>query len=264
MKSLKNYFLIALLGVALLAGCRSDDDAPCCDATNPECPNYDPCHGSIETSAHFTIAQQYFPVGENADVFIEDDIVTGGTLKFSAIPQDGAIYTWVLGADTIIGGHEITMPLGSLPAGTYANSLRVTKEPDTLCFPSDTGVDQFFRSFTRIERCSTSFLGRYRGIISEQLPDSVEIELVSSTSVNSVEPCDNSSIFGAIFSINFRLENDTTRLYSNGAVNSRVSFESLGTVGTAEGEFIYNSSTDQAKASYTINDEHYSFTGRKL
>jgi len=264
MKELQKYVLLAVLAGAVLAGCRNDDDEPCCDPTNPECPNYDPCHGKIETSAHFTIAQQYSPFGENANVFIEDDIVTGGTLKFSAMPQEGAVYTWVLGADTIVGGHEVTMPLGSLPVGTYGNSLIVTKTPDTLCFPSDTGVDQYFRSFTRIDGCDVAFLGRFRGVFSSLPSDSIEIELVGSSSINSIEPCNEPSNSSAIFAINFNLENDSVRLYSNGGVNSRYSFESLGTVGTPEGEFIYDSSADQATASYTIDGQPYSFTGRKL
>ena len=248
----------------LLQCCKDDDDNTCWDPSNPECSNYDPCYGEQETTAFFTIAQQYFPVGDNSDVYIEDDIVTGGRIKFSAIPQEGAIYTWILGIDTIVGDFEITRTLGDLPEGTYPNSLIVTKEPDSLCFPSDDGAAEFSRSFTKIDGCDVAFLGRYRGIFSSIPGDSVEIELVSSSSTNSIEPCDEPSNSGAIFSINFGIEEDTTRLYSNGAVNSQFSFNSLGTVGTAEGEFIYNSDLDKATAEYQIDDANYSFTGRKI
>jgi len=264
MKNFKNCFLIGLLGVAVLIGCEKDDDtAPCCDPSNPACSNYDPCFGKVATTAYFTIAQQYYPIGENANVFIEDDIVSGGTLKFTAIPQEGVTYTWLLGADTIVGGYEVTIPLGNLPEGIYGNSLTVSREPDSLCFPNDDGVDHFSRSFTRIDGCEAAFLGRFRGMFLN-LEDSVDIELVGSSSIQSVQPCDLPSNSSATFSVNFRLENDTTRLYSDGGVNSRYSFVSLGTVGTATGEFIYDSSTNRAVATYSIDNVNYSFTGRKL
>jgi len=262
MKQVFFYSMVFLFVV--VTGCKEDDEDQCCDPTNPECANYDPCFGKEETTAFFTIAQQYWPIGENSDIFIEDDIVTGGKIKFSAIPQEGATYTWILGADTIEGGPEIIRTLGEVPDGTYLNSLVVTKEPDILCFPSDDGVAEFSRSFTKIDGCDVAFLGLYKGTFASIPEDSVEIELVSSSSVNSIEPCDQPSNTGAIFSINFGIEEDTTRLYSNGAVNSQFSFLSLGTLGTAEGEFIYNSSLDKATAEYQIDDTNYSFTGRKI
>lgn len=247
-----------------VTGCKVDDEDQCCDPTNPECANYDPCFGKEETTAFFTIAQQYWPVGENSDIFIEDDIVIGGKIKFSAIPQEGATYTWILGADTIEGDAEITRTLGELPDGTYPNSLIVTKEPDTVCFPLDDGVAEVTRSFTRIDGCDRAILGKYIGLFEDQSSDSVIIELASSPSLNEIEPCDSQSFFGAVFSVNFGLQGDTIKLNTNGYVNTQISFESLGSINVPAGEMIYNISQNLIKAEYTIDDIHYSFTGRKI
>lgn len=265
MKKLNLKYVLLLAGVVLLTlhSCKKDEEE-CCDPTNPECINYDPCYGSTETTAFFTIAQQYWPAGENADVYIEDDIVTGGELKFSAIPQEGATYTWILGADTIVGDFEITRTLGDLPDGTYENSLIVTKVPDTVCFPLDDGVADFTRSFTRIDGCERAVLGRYIGLFEAQSSDSVIIEVASSPSLNEIEPCDSQSLLGAIHSVNFNLQNDTIRLFLNGYANSRLSFESLGSVGTPTGEFIYDPELDRAIANYHIDEISYSFIGRKI
>lgn len=260
---MRNYFFYSMLFLAVeVTGCKEEDE--CCDPTNPECANYNPCYGKMETTAFFTIAQQYYPVGENSDIFIEDDIVTGGKIKFSAIPQEGATYTWILGADTIVGDPEITRTLGELPDGTYPNSLIVTKEPDTVCYPLDDGVAAFTRSFTQIDGCDRAILGKYIGLFENQSSDSVIIEIASSPSLNEIEPCDSESFLGAVFSVNFDLQNDTIRLRLNGGVNSSMSFESLGSIDVPEGEMVYNISQDLIKADYTIDDIHYSFTGRKL
>lgn len=264
MKKKLSLFYILFIVTAVWVSCGNDDEQTCYDPTNPECSNYDPCIGKIGTTAYFTIAQRYWPFGENANIFIEDDIVTGGTLKLAAIPQEGAVYTWVLGIDTIVGGSEITIPLGNLPQGIYGNSLTVTKTVDSLCLPLDNGMAQFSRSFTRIDGCDRAILGRFKGVFSHLPNDSTEIETIASSSVESVEPCDLPSNASAIFAINFGLNNDTIRLRLNGGANSQFSFESLNAIDRPEGEFVFDQILNIARADYSIGNATYSFTGRKL
>lgn len=262
-KYIQTIFLAAGLAFVFSACCR-DDDNTCSDPTNPKCENYDPCYGKIPTTAEFTIAQQYWGAGANTDVYFEDDTVTGGTLKFIATEQEGATYTWILGADTIVGGYEITKSLGVLPEGVYSNSLIVTKPIDSLCFPNDSYESQFSRSFVKINGCDRAIFGRYFGVFAKSPLDSVEIELISSSSFNNVEPCHIPSNEGAIFSVNFNLNGDTIRLNRNGLVNKRMSFTALNQLGIPEGEIIYDSYTNQVSAIYSIDDIDYHFTGRKL
>ncbi len=263
MKALQKYFLLALLAGAVLAGCRNDDDAPCCDPTNPECPNYDPCHDKVETTAYFTIAQALGPIGPNASVFITDDVVTGGTLKFSALPQEGAIYTWILGIDTIVGGPEITTTLGSLPNGTYPNSLIVNRAPDTLCFPLDEGTAQFIRSFIKITSCEMAILGRFRGVFNSQPNDSTEIEFALSPSPQQILPC-NPSNFQGYFLVNGNMNGDTIKLNGDGTVNSMSSFKSYGAIDKPEGTAVLDVESGLIEVEYTLGGDAYLFNGRKL
>lgn len=264
---LNNFFLRVFYMVPLVLlfnACEPEGDA-CIDPSNPECENYNQCYGKFPTTAEFTIAKQYFPSGSNNDVFINDDLVTaGGHLKFSAIPQEGAIYTWILGDDTIIGDYVITKSMMGLPIGTYNNSLIVTKPIDSICFPGDAGLDQFDRAFTKIRSCNAVVLGHYRGVLVNQSTDSVEIELALSPSLTSIEPCDTTSLIGVFYAVNFNFLGDTSKLNINGYVNTRISFISQSEGGIPEGEVIYYPSLNKIEAIYSINDVDFHFTGLKL
>ncbi|MCA1752150.1 MAG: hypothetical protein ABR572_11540 [Cryomorphaceae bacterium] len=100
MKTLKNYFLIALLGAAVMAGCRSDDDAPCCDATNPECPNYDPCwdrHPTAEFKMRQTSPGFVIPDELQAEWC---DTIARSAVEFLADMDNALSYTWQIGFES--------------------------------------------------------------------------------------------------------------------------------------------------------------------
>jgi hypothetical protein len=263
MKSSFQYLAMLFMVAAVVAQCKKDDE-PCCDPTNPACPNYDPCFGKLETTAFFTIAQRLGPIGENANVFITDDVVLGGMLKFSAIPQEGATYTWILGIDTIVGGPEITTNLGSLPFGTYPNTLIVTKTPDTLCFPNVPGVAQFTRSFTRISVCHAQILGKFKSVFSSgSATDSTEIELARSPSIQQIQPCIPGSSNSGQFFVNANNNGDTFKMAGDGMANKILSFKAYGAVDQPEGMAVIDS-TGIITVDYTLGGIGYFFRGRKL
>lgn len=266
MKGIK-YLLIkaAFVGLTVVIfGCKSDDNT-CYDPSNPECENYDPCYDKLPTTAEFTISKQYFPFGANANFFVEDNILTpGGNLRFTAIPQEGASYTWIIGADTVFGEYEITKGLNDFSVGTHNNTLIVTKPTDTICFPHDKGSVQFDRSFIKIRSCEATVLGKYRGVFSTNPSDSVVIILALSPSFNSIEPCDSTAVVGEFFSVNFNANEDTVPLNINGFVNTQISFESQNETGIPEGEVIYDPIKNSVEAIYSNDLVNYHFTGRKL
>jgi hypothetical protein len=262
---MKNIIFYSLLFLFVaVTSCKEDDEDQCRDPTNPECANYDPCFGMVETTAFFTISQALSGFGDNASVFIEDDVVTGGTLKFSAIPQEGATYTWILGVDTIEGNFEITTELGSLPNGVYPNKLIVTKQTDTTCFPLDTGIDEYTRSFTKITGCEAAILGRYRGVFSSNPTDSTEIELALSPSPQGILPCNPNGGSGFVFIVNANLNGDSIRTDGDGFVNTQFHFKAFGAIDQPEGKAILNSENEVLSAEYSIGDVDYLFSGIKL
>lgn len=265
MKGIK-YLLIkaAFVGLTVIIfACKSDDNT-CYDPSNSECENYDPCYDKLPT-AEFTISKQYFPFGANANFFVEDSVLTpGGNVKFTAIPQEGASYTWVIGTDTLLGDYEITKELTNFSVGTHDISLMVTKPTDTICFPHDEGSAQFNKSFIKIRSCEADILGKYRGVFSTNPSDSVVIILALSPSFNSIEPCDSTAVVGEFFSVNFNANEDTIPLNINGFVNTQISFESQNESGIPEGEVIYDPKKNTVEAIFSIDLISYHFIGRKL
>jgi len=99
MKPLQKYVLLAVLAGAVLAGCRDDDDAPCSDATNPECPNYDPCFGNEPTAAFKMRGTSVsFSVSENLVAEWCDTIFNSG-VEFVADMENADSYEWYIGTE---------------------------------------------------------------------------------------------------------------------------------------------------------------------
>lgn len=251
----------------LFSSCDPDDDNTCCDPSNPECENYDPCYGKIPTTAEFTIAQQYAPFGPNAYIYIEDSVLTyGGQMRFKAVEQEGASYRWILGLGTVYDEIEVYKTIGSLPPGAYPVFLQVTKTPDSLCFPADDGVANRMQHFHLINGCDALKLGKFRGVFATSLQDTTIIELALSSSLDSIAPCiPFSGGPSAIFSVNFNGMGDTIRSsYIAGGVNSEIEFNSAGAVDEPDGTLKVDPATGEVIAEYTIGETNYLFRGVKL
>ena len=46
--------ILFVLIIGLFTTCRKDKEISCNDIENPDCPNYDPCHGKSQVNADFT------------------------------------------------------------------------------------------------------------------------------------------------------------------------------------------------------------------
>ncbi len=176
MKPLQKYVLLAVLAGAVLAGCRDDDDAPCCDATNPECPNYDPCWGVEEPTAAILMRDQYIRPGEGF-VMTAYDNVFYTNVEFSS-PHIGPEYehTWYLGAEVI--NEPVFTRSHSSERPQYINVSHVITFPvDSACYSNLTGRDSTSATYYIIEYWN-EFLsyGKYR-MAFENETDSFDMEL---------------------------------------------------------------------------------------
>jgi len=172
-------FLYSLLFLfVVVTGCKEDDEDQCCDPTNPECPNYDPCINESPVTAEFKIYDDVFSGGPNADQWFEDDKIYRGRIKFEAV-EDSANYIWYLGAETITGTEfkEVIKNTGDLLPGTYTAALVVDKEPNTFCFPEDDGRDSIFKTFDIVGVCDLMIMNKFKGVFESAPQDSVIIEM---------------------------------------------------------------------------------------
>ena len=158
--------------------CKKDDsttDCSCYDPENPECVNYDPCTAKSPVTADFAIERHvlFAPFG---DTFVDGGDKFGGTLRFRAL-EDHAQYQWVIGYETLFT-QEVTRNFSKVDLGLEIPiKLTVTKEPDTVCFPEDSGVSTKIRKFQIVSKYSDyDCMGTYRGVFNNT-GDSVDIFL---------------------------------------------------------------------------------------
>lgn len=96
---MKKFYYLLLLAL-IWTGCQDDDDNTCCDPTNPECANYDPCFGKEPTAAFKMRGTSVgFPVSENLVAEWCDTIFNSG-VEFMADMEDADVYEWYIGTET--------------------------------------------------------------------------------------------------------------------------------------------------------------------
>lgn len=90
---MNNMNTLANLGVCVglilgVAACDTDDDNSCCDPTNPECPNYDPCYGQSPVTAEFNIYDEIFVSGPFAGNWYQDSVLYAGNVNLQRYNQN--------------------------------------------------------------------------------------------------------------------------------------------------------------------------------
>lgn len=252
---LKIYFLL-LLVTALAVSCQDDDENTCCDPTNPECANYDPCFGETEVSAAFKFFARY-GIGANAE-WVEETKFIGSPILFSAVDTAADSYTWYLGTDVFTDVTEVERTISQLPNGSYPASLVVEKTPNLDCFPLDDGRDSLYMEFDVVEFCEAQAIGMFRGMRQGVDTDSIDIEIYLAD-FNTGEPCTDNA---TPFFVNFAGENDTVAGSVGAATFSRMIIDGGG-FGSPRGEVIVQQD-ETVILDYEFWDINYSFRGRKI
>ncbi len=165
MPTFNSRFLYFLLCVALITGCNRCKEE-CDDPTNPECPNYcppvDPCEGINEVSADFIIEERV----ENDDGTMIYRATSGGVLVNSEIHlmalQNGLSYQWNIGADVILNqDHYFYFP-EEFAGQTIPIQLIVEGPIDSICNPTDNGMDTITKYITVYNWCDNPIYGTYK------------------------------------------------------------------------------------------------------
>lgn len=156
-----------------MESCKRDE--PCCDATNPECPNYDPCYGKVLPSAGFKMFDGFLHDGNY--VYWEDVVFKGFDVNLTSELNDVEYaHTWYIGSEVFHTQNPPTRRYEEVPRpATISVSHVIRYEPDTVCFPDDDGYDSVVQSFYLIERWDElGTMGTFRGVIDNEL-DSFEL-----------------------------------------------------------------------------------------
>jgi hypothetical protein len=178
--NLSNYiiklFVVLLTGTfVFVASCKKEEPEPCpCDDPyNIECPNYDSCLTKHEVNADFEMSFTNF-YGEK---FLVHNVVSG-YIKFEAL-EENAEYEWTLGTETFTT-KSFVRHFNVVPEATWLNvTLKVTKQPDTTCFPADDGLAFKSHNFMKSDSmCNYNVIGHYKVLFTEKRVGSVSSDSV--------------------------------------------------------------------------------------
>jgi hypothetical protein len=257
MKHFTLYFLTALL----VLSCSHCKEQECTDSTNPDCPNYvaptpvDPCAGSQEVSADFTIEEHvsYLP---NLWRLTTNGVFSDNTLRIRPL-NDNVNCKWILGVDTIQASeYSFHFPTGSY-GQTFPIKLIVTGSIDTVCFPNDNGMDTITKYITVYDSCQMPIIGKYRVAWDSAPTDSFDVKLT----------CNADWIDGiAIYAQNFEHDqaNDSCRMDFTGYGYNYYSLHTgLITCRGLIGEFWLNPD-NSFEAKYKIRDGNWNYQNKHV
>lgn len=178
---MKNVLIICLLGIIgiSISSCTED----CTDETNIDCPNYNPCHNAVETSANFrfgyTVSTQQGGINHT---FYTDTFVAGQRIRFFADDENAEYYEWKVGVDDRTWNTaSFSLQFDKADSLILYNApievrLITHRTPRHDCYPNDDGIDTSYR-YIHFLRPTNSFLGTWKGSLSENPNEIYEIKL---------------------------------------------------------------------------------------
>jgi|GEM_PF-1994094 hypothetical protein len=221
-KTLKWTFvtIVALLSISFYSCRKANDEQACCDPTNPDCPNYDPCYGVEEPSAEFLIKDfLYNPVEMNSTHIPEQEIFKGATLVFESSEEESEVsHTWYIGADEFYES-SVEVDFTDVPRPATITVSHIIEYPiDSICFPMSSGRDSVARTFHLIDYLDElNTIGRYRGVLNQET-DSFDVQLLALTYQEN-EPAQWGDSYFHHF-INLHNNGDTAQQFTLGSTNS--------------------------------------------
>jgi hypothetical protein len=189
MKAL-NYFLMLFMLISSMAlqSCKeTEDETPCNDPTNRNCPNYNPCLDAKPTSAAFTMEEVVFaragkgwPIGDKI-VYDTDTCRRLNDIVFTCTQKADSI--WWIFDDTEMRpewqqkqSFSIKFGAPGGPMQTQPERVKITcivkNNKPNPCIPNDNGMDTFTRYMVYMPWWQMGFMGTFRGSFTHN-PDSV-------------------------------------------------------------------------------------------
>jgi hypothetical protein len=224
MKNSTKWAVLILITIVTATGCEKDDDAPCCDPTNPECPNFDPCHGIGQPSARFFIEDRLIWPEWGEELWIADSISLGALVQFRS-PFDGpdVSHFWYVGAQTFETPSVIRNFSAVERPALITISHVITYPVDSLCYPEATGRDSVAQTFYLIDYMSEllTIESTFRGVINNQT-DSFDFK-IRCLDVLSGIPAQTSTSGREFFGINFHNNQDSIMFPPSIATNTQFS-----------------------------------------
>lgn len=174
--------VLLLLGVTCFVSCREDDEQPCVDANNPDCPNYDPCLGAMPVIADniLVIDSITTTFGDIAYSMPVDTLGKGTTVYLR--PNEintKASYEWQVGTDLRLFTDPIVDMNFTGFEGDVEVRLVTVVENDFDCLPAIETVDTSYYNFYIGALAIADFPvhGAFRGALESKPNEEFVIEI---------------------------------------------------------------------------------------
>jgi hypothetical protein len=160
------FFLVLLVAIIFLTGCPNDD---------PVKP--DPCAGKKPVSAEIKIMQKVSNYETHTTEWIETDTIAVEKIVLFEAIGDYEQYEWQILGDTT-KYHKLKQTfIFDKDWGELIVRLIVRSQPDTLCFPTDDGIDTAFKKILVVKREELAINGSYFGFHENAPEDTFTVKI---------------------------------------------------------------------------------------
>lgn len=182
---MKNLFtlLFTFVVITLIASCRPEEEF-CDDPTNRRCPNFDICTEVVAANSDFIFVAPIQIVGQ-ADTLIDLELnkaYGGAQVKFRAINDDLASYSWKVGDDPReFSDHEIFLSFNNF-SGTIPVTLTTTANNSEMCLENYQLRDEVTKEMTYISRDESPAIdGVFKGTLLQEIDEQeYEVQVINS------------------------------------------------------------------------------------
>ncbi len=180
-------------GIFSCQGCK-DVPEPCEDPDNPQCPNYDPCHGrKTPVSAAFEVRGVL--IGGGTRLIFEDTIIADARLLFVALDSTpGTTYEWEVG-NSLNTSRNISYWLDfrceDVLRETIPVRLITSRLADSTCLSASELRDTVIRNLYFFPSREALFFGRWEGTLDSAPHEIYTLELGYENRTPNDHPCDS-------------------------------------------------------------------------
>lgn len=180
----KFIFIGLSLGLVLTTSSCKKEEPICCDETNPECPNYNPCFDKTVANAAFTFGEvcviKYGGGGSlplyRDSIIYSDTVYWLNLVEFSVQQTDYDSLKWFIGSEIL---ETATVRRKGFPKNQMVQvQLIVWKTADSLCFPN-AAISDTVRKYFYSAEFPVFYEKRYKGIHNSAPNDSSFVSFVT-------------------------------------------------------------------------------------
>lgn len=167
--------IIGLFVVSIFSSCKRK----CYDKANPDCEDYDPCHGKSSANFGFSFGSQWVTIESFLGVqdYVHDKdsvLISDNRIRFTASSIYDSV-VWKLGIETIKDKSFVRV-FNAVPEGTYSCRM-IGYRPKQSCIKNDDGIDTVVKQWYMMPLSNMPIVGRYK-VLYKGATDSTTVEIL--------------------------------------------------------------------------------------